>query len=293
MFSLITVSYNSRPHVEVLLEVLATRFASWIREMVIWENGREPLPGFSVPFPLRVVHSPRNVGFARGVNGAYAHLEEPTPYLLLINPDACPLSEDFFVVLADVLGREGIGAASPLVLYPDGTPQETVKPDRNALREVFQARTSVFAWMRPRPGVPPEGEVEVITGAVMAVRREAFEAVGGMDERFFLFYEDHDFSRRLRRRGWKLYFVPRIQAVHQQGGSRSKRALWSQFQKIKSGVLFARKWERWPPGVLEGGLAVGAGLYGLLDLMGISFMKEKKHWKGKRYSRKPLTESSG
>lgn len=292
MFSIITVSYNSYVHVENLLNVLETRFAPWIREMVVWENGGQDLSLCTSSFRLRVVRSPTNIGFAKGVNRAYRYLEAKDTHLLLMNPDAYPLSLNFFSVMDEVLRRRDVGAVSPLVLYPDGTPQETVKSDRTAFQEIFLARTSVFSWLcSPRSPMLSEGEVEVITGAVMGIRRDAFEELGGLDERFFLFYEDHDFSRRLRLKGWKLCFLPQIQAVHQQGGSRSRRALWSQFQKIKSGVLFAKKWESWPPGLLESGLALGAGLYGLLDFMGITFMKEKKHWNGKKRSNVPLTKS--
>ncbi len=279
-FSVITVSYSSHAHLNALLSHLAARYASWIAEMVIWENGMPgPLP--STPFPVTRICSPRNVGFARGVNGAFRALRHSSTPLLLLNPDAYPVSEDFFQVLGDALEHPRVGAAAPLVRYPDGTPQVTVKPDRTAFGELLFARTSLFSWLFPTSSgeIPSEGPVEVVTGAVLALRRDAFAGVGGMDERFFLFYEDHDLSRRLRQAGWVLLFVPRAVAVHQQGGSRGKRALWSQFQKIKSGVRFARKWESWPPGVLEAGLAVGAGMYAFLDFLGISFMKEKRHWK--------------
>lgn len=247
--------------------------------MVIWENG-EPGKLPPTPFPLLHIRSPRNVGFARGVNGAFRALEDTTGPILLLNPDAYPVSPDFFDVLAEALNHPRVGAVAPLVRYPDGTPQITVKPDRSALQELFLARTSLFSWfMSPPADLPAEGPVEVVTGAVLALRRDAFASVGGMDDRFFLFYEDHDLSRRLRKAGWILLFTPRAVAIHQQGGSRGRRALWSQFQKIKSGMRFARKWESWPPGVLEVGLAVGAGIYAFLDFLGISFMKEKRHWK--------------
>jgi len=276
----ITVSYSSHAHLSFLLPYLASRYAPWIAEMVIWENGTPgALP--TTPFPVIHICSPRNVGFARGVNGAFRVLQEPATHLLLLNPDAHPLSEDFFDVLGEALDHPRVGAAAPLVRYPDGTPQVTVKPDRSALGELLFARTSLFSWLfsGSSADLPSEGPVEVVTGAVLALRREAFAGVGGMDERFFLFYEDHDLSRRLRQVGWVLLFVPRAVAVHQQGGSRGRKALWSQFQKIKSGMRFAQKWEAWPPGVLEVGLAAGAGAYAFLDFLGISFMKEKRHWK--------------
>ena len=57
----------------------------------------------------------------------------------------------------------------------------------------------------------------------MCVRRDAFEAVGGLDEGFFLYWEDADFCRRLKHAGWRTMFVPTVGVTHV-GGRSSRHA---------------------------------------------------------------------
>jgi hypothetical protein len=66
-------------------------------------------------------------------------------------------------------------------------------------------------------------EVDWVSGACMCVRRDAFEAVGGLDEGFFLYWEDADFCRRLKHAGWRTMYVPTAGAVHV-GGRSSRHA---------------------------------------------------------------------
>ena len=73
-----------------------------------------------------------------------------------------------------------------------------------------------------RAGLDPnayarEGRFDWTTGAVLAVRREAFEAVGGFDERFFLFSEETDLCKRIQDAGWEAHFEPQISFVHHAG----------------------------------------------------------------------------
>jgi GT2 family glycosyltransferase len=134
-----------------------------------------------------------NPGFAAGVNRA-ARAAGPGP-LLLLNPD-CELHGPIVQPLVDVLARQPrAGVVGGLVREPDGGVQPSARrfPD---LTTAFGGRTS---WLtRNLPGNPltrrnlrrvPDGEeteVDWVTGALMLVRREMFDAVGGFDEGFFL-----------------------------------------------------------------------------------------------------------
>jgi GT2 family glycosyltransferase len=65
--------------------------------------------------------------------------------------------------------------------------------------------------------------VDWVSGACLCVRRDAFEAAGGLDEGFFLYWEDADFCRRLKHAGWRTVYVPMAGAVHV-GGRSSRHA---------------------------------------------------------------------
>ena len=71
--------------------------------------------------------------------------------------------------------------------------------------------------VRDLPAEPVE--VDWVSGACMMVRRDAFAAVGGMDEQFFLYWEDADLCRRLKQAGWKTYYQPGVTVTHLTGQS--------------------------------------------------------------------------
>jgi len=70
-------------------------------------------------------------------------------------------------------------------------------------------------------------EVDWISGACLVARRTAWEEVGLLDERFFLFWEDADWCRRFRQAGWRVYYVPTASGIHFVGVSRARRRLGS------------------------------------------------------------------
>jgi GT2 family glycosyltransferase len=73
------------------------------------------------------------------------------------------------------------------------------------------------------------------------VRRAAYEQVGGLDERFFLFWEDADWCRRFRKAGWKIYYLPTAVGTHRVGVSRVQRPMRSAIDFHLSAYRFYRK----------------------------------------------------
>jgi GT2 family glycosyltransferase len=84
-------------------------------------------------------------------------------------------------------------------------------------------------------------QVDWVSGACMLVRREAFDAVGGMDQGFFLYWEDADFCRRLNDAGWPTMYLPAATAVHV-GGRSSRHAADASLEAFhKSALRLYRK----------------------------------------------------
>ena len=114
----------------------------------------------------------------------------------------------------------------------DGTPQGNAHGDPTMMTALF-GRTSLMRRLVPRfPAVtrnvvPADApgdcslEVDWVSGACCLVRRQAFEDVGGFDERYFLYWEDADLCRRVRREGWRIRFRPdpAARVVHTAGRS--------------------------------------------------------------------------
>ena len=111
-------------------------------------------------------------------------------------------------------------------------------------------------------------EVDWVSGACLLVRRAAYERVGSLDERFFLFWEDADWCRRFRGAGWKVYYLPAAVGTHDVGVSRAQRPIRSALDFHRSAYRFYRKHHLSSPFhpmimPLAGGLLISFGIRAL------------------------------
>jgi GT2 family glycosyltransferase len=170
-----------------------------------------------------------NPGFAAGVNRAARAARGK--YLLLLNPD-CIVDDDVAHTLAAWLDEHPrVGVVGPLVREHDGSVQASARRFPN-MTTGFAGRTSWLSrawpnnrWTRrnllTREGLSHPVEMDWVSGACMMVRRTAFESVGGMDEQFFLYWEDADLCFRLKRAGWSTVYNPMVGITHLTGSSSS------------------------------------------------------------------------
>jgi N-acetylglucosaminyl-diphospho-decaprenol L-rhamnosyltransferase len=178
-------------------------------EVVLVDNGssddsvelaRRELP------EVRVVELDRNLGFGRAINRAVAAV--PADPLILLNNDAVP-EPRFVEALLDGLG-EGVDAVAGVLL------QERAPELIDSAGVVADATLMGFDHLHgeraetAEAAAPPLGP----TGGAALYRRGAFEAVGGFDERIFLYYEDLDLALRLAARGGRCALAPQARALH-------------------------------------------------------------------------------
>ena len=204
--TLSVVSHRQNALVNQLLADLA-RVCPERVTLVITENVPDET-GLVVPLPaVRIVNSEVK-GFGANHNAAFKHCT--TPYFCVANPDI-RLPADPFPPLVESL--EHAVLAGPLVRGPDGKVEDSARrfPTAGSLLK------KLFAEKR-RPDYPVSAgpqRVDWLAGMFILFRREAFEAVRGFDEAYFLYYEDVDICRRLqRRRGSRAIWDPRAEVVH-------------------------------------------------------------------------------
>jgi N-acetylglucosaminyl-diphospho-decaprenol L-rhamnosyltransferase len=116
---------------------------------------------------------------------------------------------------------------------------QLLNSDGSLQRSVWNKR---FSWRFEHQHQDVElMEVEGIIGAFMVIHRELWQRLGGMDEGFFLYYEEADFFRRARKEGATVRWSPRIRVLHQRGGSMARVNLRSKVEFYRSQDLFNRK----------------------------------------------------
>ncbi len=208
---------------------------------------------------VRVIENGANIGFAAANNRALPCVAGD--YLLFVNPD-CVIEAGTLSRMAAVMdANPDAGMAGCLVLNTDGSEQRGCRRNLptpwSALARVFKfnllfpGRATGFDLTgMPLPAAP--AEVEAISGAFMFVRKSALDAVGPMDEAYFLHCEDLDWCMRFRQAGWKILFVPDARATHVGGASSQTAPVAVEFHKHRGMLRYYRKFHgaRYPLALL-------------------------------------------
>ncbi len=221
--TVILVNYNGWPDVSRLVRALRTEpeFSSGKLQVVVVDNASQgPIPEHllrSSRAGLRLLLRPDNGGFAAGVNAGWRLAR--SPWLLLLNPDVEIESGLIGQVIEriDVYDRQPSGPPGIVgfgLRNPDGTPQGSVGVFPSLFRTVLEqfiprSRRKYQAGWRIR-----SGPVDWVTGACMLVNARMISELGGMDEDFFLYYEEVALCRRAQDRGWRVEHDASAQVIH-------------------------------------------------------------------------------
>lgn len=196
----------------------------------------------------------QNIGFAAACNVGVQAAQ--FSFILFLNPD-CILPVNAINRLMQVLQSDNqIGMVGGRLLNMDGSEQGGGRraiptPWRALVRASGLYHLARF-WpnlffdfhlhKQPLPLNPIE--VEAISGALMLVRRDAIDEVGGWDEGYFLHCEDLDWCMRFRQQGWRVVFVPDVQVLHHKGVCSQAKPLFVAWHKHKGMLRFYQKFFR-------------------------------------------------
>jgi GT2 family glycosyltransferase len=219
--TVVIVGYRAYPELRQCLSSLVRHEPDI--DVIVIDHASDPGEAamLAAAFP-RVVYrqTERNPGFGAGVNAA---AREAHGHLLLLNPD-CELTMPIAAPLLAVLATEPrAGVVGGLVREPDGTVQASARGFPDATTGLA-GRTAWLSRVLPENSLTrrnlttqPLGgvrQVDWVSGALMLIRREAFDALDGFDERFFLYWEDADFCKRAALAGWSTWYAPVAEVVH-------------------------------------------------------------------------------
>jgi GT2 family glycosyltransferase len=264
MVSVVIVNFLAYDPLADCLESLA-RFAP-SAEVVVVDHQTQPsaLERVSGRFPrVRFLATDENPGFAAGVNrGAGATTGD---YLLLLNPD-CIVTSDPSPLAEWLALNPNAAVCGAIVREADGSIQASARRFPG-ITTGLAGRTAWLTRVWPRnpwtarnlvSGAPTEPvQVDWVSGACMMIRREAFVGVGGMDEQFFLYWEDADLCRRLKDAGWATFYNPAMSVTHLTGRSSRHARAASLIAFHESAYRYYRKHEtRWLAPLAFAGLQV-------------------------------------
>jgi N-acetylglucosaminyl-diphospho-decaprenol L-rhamnosyltransferase len=224
----VVVDYNAG---DVLARCVASLQRSGVTDIVVVDNGSTDGSTALVRtlgVPCRLIRAPRNGGYGAGANlGARSSQRE---LLFICNPDLVT-EPDAIERLAEALDAHlDAAVAGPMLLETDGS----VYPSGRTFPDLGEALGHGFVglfwrdnpWTRRYRLVGDEQHrarnADWVSGASFLVRRDAFEAVGGFDEAYFMYVEDVDLCWRLHRAGWAVLYEPSSRVVHEQGRSTSR-----------------------------------------------------------------------
>jgi N-acetylglucosaminyl-diphospho-decaprenol L-rhamnosyltransferase len=240
----IVVTYNPGDRLGTLLAMLERE----VREMVVVDNSSTDgsLAGVRGGGKLRMVRNRENRGFAAAANQGAALAR--TEWVLFVNPDV-HLQPGQPTLLVQRL-PEDVAAVAPLQLDQEGRPRSEsggYEPTlaRYAALAVLPSRLRARwgPWLGP-PLPSTDTTVDWVSGAMLAVRRRVFEAIGGFDERFFFSLEDVDLGRRIRSAGYRSLLRPSVRVHHEVAQDDPERRLHNSLLALESLAQYFQGWRR-------------------------------------------------
>jgi N-acetylglucosaminyl-diphospho-decaprenol L-rhamnosyltransferase len=238
--SIVVVTHHGRDLALETLESAMAKLDGTAAEWIVVDSGStdDTPDAIEARWPeIEVMRLP-NVGFAAANNAGFAVARGR--YVLALNPDTVVRWGHFQTLIDAMDARPEVGAASVIQEEADGSLQ-SIRRDPSVLRALSEA-----LLLRRLPGChglqereldqaayAEEQDADWLVGAVLLLRREALQAVGGFDERFFMYSEEADLCRRIREAGWAVRHLPVMKILHYGGAPNPRLAAQASFSRLE------------------------------------------------------------
>ncbi|MCH9694662.1 MAG: glycosyltransferase family 2 protein [Gammaproteobacteria bacterium] len=221
--SIITVNYRSWGHLEAALAALQEDFPDdW--EIIVVDNESDPeaFTPFAARYPwVRFIANPANSGFGHGCNIGVA--SATGEQLLFMNPDVIATCSEIRQ-LQQVKAQHDLAIVAPKQISAAGKPQK-VFDDFPSLLNQSKILKALLRWFAPGKFKDPRADhaeltyCDWVTGSVLLMDRDDFDAVGGWCEDYWMYVEDADLCRSAFNAGLSVAYAPSVVMIHAHGGS--------------------------------------------------------------------------
>lgn len=179
-----------------------------------------------------------NSGYSGGNNiGIKRALALDADMVFVLNPDT-EVEKDTLKNLVDAIDQQRVGVVGPKILFADGKTIWCAGGKLDLLNVIGGNRGIDEVDNGQYDKVE---EVDFISGCAMLVKKEVFEEIGFLDESYFMYYEDDDFSYRAKNAGFKLLFVPSAVVYHGNAKSSGPSSLFQDYYLTRNRMIFASK----------------------------------------------------
>lgn len=242
------VNYNTRELLRSCLESVSFSIGDeiWVVDNRSSDGSQEMV---RTEFPaVEFVETENNIGYGAAADLAISLSN--APYILLLNSDTI-LQSGALEKVSDYLDKNpSVGILGPRIINPNRTLQPSCFPmptpiqiffDISHLNQVikqipFAREKNYRTW-----GHTYSRAVPWVQGAALAIRREAYDRVGGFDKAFFMYYEEVDLCYRMLNTGWEVHFSPVTEVIHIGAASTNQLRINMELQYYKSLALFYHK----------------------------------------------------
>lgn len=264
----VVVTWNSEEYLPRFLATL--RPATTQPYDVVVVDNASPAGPPPVPAGATLVTSDHNLGYGRGANTGAAGFSGE--WLVIANPDVDWEPGALDELLEAGVRWPGAGCLGPAIRTVDGRLYPSARAFPTVARGIGHALCGWWwpanPWTRAyraEQGPPVEGPTGWLSGSLMLVRREAWDAIGGFDPKYFMYCEDMDLCRRLAEAGWQNVYVPSAVITHSGGhatGVAPQQMLREHHRALYLYLSEHYRGKRWAP--LRWVLATGLALRYLL-----------------------------
>lgn len=222
--SIIILNYKSRELVKQCIKTIKLYEPALQYEIIVVDSascdGVESMLQERHP-EVKCIVSPVNGGYARGNNLGIA--ASSGRYVMIMNPDITVRPGAIEEMVKYMDEHRDVGVIGPRLVHPDGSFDESCfrYPDmmtpvyrRTPLGQLSFGKKAVDRYVMADYDRQESRDVDWLLGAVLLIRRSALSQVGPLDERYFLYFEDTDWCRRFKQKGYRVVYYTGAEMVH-------------------------------------------------------------------------------
>lgn len=206
--SVVIVNWNVAKSLDRCLKsVFATDYSNlevWVIDNNSSDESVEVIKSFR---RAKMIKNAGNIGFPKGVNQGIRYSKGD--YVVILNPDTRVPKDFFEKSLQFFVQYPQAGIMGPKLVNPSGDTQGSV----------FHEPSLFGENQKYTPAGPKPVAVDAISGACMFLPQSTIKKIGYLTEKVFMYYEDMDYCRRIRKSELKVYFNPQIEVIHEHGSS--------------------------------------------------------------------------